>query len=473
MTQITPVLLCGGSGTRLWPVSRKAMPKQFTRLLGDQTLYQDALTRLSGPGWGAPVVVTSEAYGDLVHEQAEAAGVALADVLVEPSARNTAPAILAAALHLAGSDPDALMLIAPSDHAIPDAQAFRDAVLAGLDKVNDGQIVTFGIRPTRAETGYGWLELTETPDDFAPRPMSLAGFVEKPQAARAEEMLLEGRYLWNAGIFFASVRTLIAAFEAQAPGLLSPVRDALADAPARRHGPIRIAPAPWSEADDISIDYAVMERADNLCVVPFSAGWSDLGDWNAIWRERSTARDGVVTDGSVTAIECRDSLLSSEVEGLELVGIGLSDMVAVAMEDTVLIAHRDRAQDVKEAVSRLKARGAAQAERFVAQPDQWSETEADGTRYASRCVQITRGSEMVVPTSAPDTRWTVLAGRAFVSFPNESVALTTGASVSRRSGIAAHIRNPDRQPLVLLELQSHTVAEHAVAGAEVFAIAAE
>lgn len=472
MTQITPVLLCGGSGTRLWPVSRKAMPKQFTRLFGDQTLYQDALTRLSGPGWSAPVVVTSGCYVDLAEEQAEAIGVVPADVLVEPSARNTAPAILAAALHLAASDPDALLLIAPSDHAIPDAQAFRDAVSAGLDQARDGQIVTFGIRPTRAETGYGWLEVTEAPDHFAPRPISLARFVEKPQAARAEEMLSAGRFLWNAGIFFASARTLITAFETHAPGLMSPVRDALADA-SRRLGTVRIAPDPWSEAADISIDYAVMERAGNLCVVPFSAGWSDLGDWNAIWRERTNPQDGVVADGSVTAIDCKDSLLMSEVDGLELVGIGLTDMVAVAMEDTVLIAHRNRTQDVKEAVSRLKARGAAQTERFVTQSDQWSETEADGTRYASRCVQIARGSEMIVPASAPDTRWTLLAGRAFVSFPNDSVALTTGASISRRHGITAHIRNPDTHPLVLLELQSHTLAQHEAGGAEPFAIAAE
>src|SRR6056297_2740542 len=230
MTEITPVLLCGGSGTRLWPVSRKTMPKQFTRLLGEDTLYQAALRRFSGPEWNAPIVVTSDVYVDLACNQADALGVTPADVLVEPSARNTAPAILAAALHLAASDPDALMLIAPSDHAIPDAQAFRDAVLAGLDKVNDGQIVTFGICPTRAETGYGWLEMTEAPDDFAPRPMSLAGFVEKPKAARTEQMLAAGRYLWNAGIFLASARTLITAFETHARDLMLPVRCALADA---------------------------------------------------------------------------------------------------------------------------------------------------------------------------------------------------------------------------------------------------
>ncbi|TQM91498.1 mannose-1-phosphate guanylyltransferase [Roseinatronobacter monicus] len=472
MTQITPVLLCGGSGTRLWPVSRKAMPKQFTRLLGQDTLYQAALTRLSGPGWEAPMVVTSEAYLGMACDQAVAAGVVPADILVEPSARNTAPAILAAALHLAATDPDALLLIAPSDHAIPDARAFRDAVMVGAGPARNGQIVTFGICPTRAETGYGWLEMTEVPDDFAPRPMSLAGFVEKPHAARAEQMLAAGRYLWNAGIFLASAQTLITAFETHARGLMLPVRCALADA-THRHGIVRLASGPWARAEDISVDYAVMERADNLCVVPFSAGWSDLGDWNAIWREGSSDESGVIIDGDVTAIDCHDSLLRSEVSGLELVGVGLTDIVAVAMGDTVLIAHRDRAQDVKEAVARLKAREAAQAEGFVTDADQWSRTEAEGMQYASRCVQITQSTEKTVPASAPETRWTVLAGRAFVSFPNEVVALTKGTSVSRQQGVAAQIRNPDNAPLVLLEVQEHRLTQKVAEHPTPFAIAAE
>jgi mannose-1-phosphate guanylyltransferase/mannose-6-phosphate isomerase len=364
MTPITPVLLCGGSGTRLWPLSRKEMPKQFAPLIGANTLYQSALTRLSGFGWAAPVVVTAGAYLDIARVQANAVGIAPASLMIEPTARNTAPAILAAALHLAEADPEALMLVAPSDHAIPDADAFRATVFAGVPAALDGQIVTFGIRPTRAETGYGWLELGVAPGDFRPRPLPLTRFVEKPKAPQAEAMLAAGTYLWNAGIFLARARTLIDAFRAHAGDLILPVLAAVRDADVAGNA-LHLAAAPWGKAKDISVDYAVMERATNLCVVPFAAGWSDLGDWDAIWRETASEAGGMVTTGEVTAIGCEDSLLRSDTPGVELVGIGLSDMIVVAMGDAILVAHKSRVQEVKEAVAQLKARQAPQAEGFA------------------------------------------------------------------------------------------------------------
>lgn len=367
MTPITPVLLCGGSGTRLWPLSRKAMPKQFAPLMGDKTLYQSALLRLSGFGWAAPVVVTAADQLEVARRQAQEAGIAPAWLMVEPSARNTAPAILAAALQLAEQDPEALMLVAPSDHAIPDADAFRAAVFAGVPAALDGQIVTFGIRPTRAETGYGWLELGAAPGDFRPRPLPLRRFVEKPKAPQAEAMLAAGTYLWNAGIFLARARTLIDAFRAQAADLMLPVLAAVLDAD-RSGNVVHLAARPWAQAKDISVDYAVMERATNLCVVPFAAGWSDLGDWDAIWRETAAEAGGMVTTGEVTAIGCEDSLLRSDTPGVELVGIGLTDMIVVAMGDAILVAHKSRVQEVKEAVARLKARQAPQAEGFAPVP---------------------------------------------------------------------------------------------------------
>jgi mannose-1-phosphate guanylyltransferase/mannose-6-phosphate isomerase len=364
MTPITPVLLCGGYGTRLWPMSRKAMPKQFARLLGDETLYQSALLRLSGFGWADPVIVTSSAYLDLARTQSAEIGMTPACLMVEPSARNTAPAILAAALHLAATDPAALMLIAPSDHAIPDAAAFRDAVFAGTGAAMAGQIVTFGIRPTRAETGYGWLETGDATLKVAPRAVSLKRFVEKPKVPQAQAMLEDGRYLWNAGIFLATAGTLVSAFRAHADKLMGPVLAAVLDADLVGNT-LHLATKHWNEAEDISVDYAVMERAKNLCVVPFAAGWSDLGEWDAIWREGASEADGVVATGDVTAIGCEDSLLRCDTAGVELVGIGLKDMIVVAMDDAILVAPRHRAQEVKEAVARLKARRAVQAEGFA------------------------------------------------------------------------------------------------------------
>ncbi|MCL4141851.1 UNVERIFIED_CONTAM: hypothetical protein GTU68_048090, partial [Idotea baltica] len=351
---IHPVLLCGGSGTRLWPLSRKSFPKQFARLLSEETLFQAAAKRLAGPDVAPPLVITGSDFRFIVTEQLAEANIDLGTILIEPEARNTAPAILAAALHLAATDPDALMLVMPSDHVVPDNEAFRAITLAGVAAAEAGQIITFGIQPTRPETGYGWLELETPPQSDALVSMPLVRFVEKPDAARADEMLATGRYLWNAGIFLLSVKTALAAFETHAPGLMAPVRAAV-DAAQPDLSFLRLDPEAWAKVEDISIDYAVMERADNLEVVPFAGAWSDLGDWASVWRESDPDETGSATQGPATAIDCNNTLLRAESEGQELVGIGLKDLTVIAMPDAVLVADKSRAQDVRLAVSALKA----------------------------------------------------------------------------------------------------------------------
>ncbi len=225
---IHPLLLCGGSGTRLWPLSRKSYPKQFVKLTGEESLFQASTRRLSGPDFADPVIVTGSDYRFVVLEQMAAVERVPAAVLIEPEARNTAPAILAGALRLAASDPDGLMLVVPSDHVIPDVEHFRKTVLAAVPAAQAGRFVTFGITPSRAETGYGWLELAEAMDaDTVSEPQPLKSFVEKPEQAAAEEMLAGKRHLWNGGIFLFSVRTLIAAFEAHDPTMLAGVQAAL------------------------------------------------------------------------------------------------------------------------------------------------------------------------------------------------------------------------------------------------------
>ena len=452
MSMITPVLLCGGSGTRLWPLSRKASPKQFAPLLGAETLYQATLARLSGPGWADPLVVTSAAYSQIAQDQAGAAGLGPVRLMIEPLARNTAPAILAAALELAAADPKALLLIAPSDHAIPDAQAFRAAVAAGVAAAHAGNIVTFGIRPTRAETGYGWLELGADPGDFAPRPLPLQRFVEKPAAAQAQAMLEAGTYLWNAGIFLATADTLIQAFALLAPRLIAPVSAALAGAD-RSLAALTLASGPWGQAEDISVDYAVMERATNLCVIPFAAGWSDLGDWDAIWRESAPEAGGLITTGDVTAIGCENSLLRSDTDGVELVGIGLQDMIVVAMADAILVAPRGRVQEVKDAVARLKQRRAVQAEGFGIRQGAWSETRVDGQRFASRSLQLAPGAERLVAEGGPDTRWMVLSGRALFCTASGTEIVLPGGTVSHQATPVLRIAALGRERLVLVEMQ--------------------
>ena len=447
---ITPILLCGGSGTRLWPLSRKSYPKQFVPLTGETTLFQASAARLSGPGFAAPLVLTGSDFRFIVTEQLAAAGIDPGAVLIEPEGRNTAPAVLAAALWLERSDPEALMLVAPSDHVVPDAAAFRAAVEAGAEAARAGRLVTFGIRPDRAETGYGYLELAEDPGDFTARPLALKRFVEKPDAAGAAEMLAAGSYLWNAGIFLFSVQTILAAFRAYAPGLIAPVQAALAEGQPDL-GFFRLAPEPWAGAEDISIDYAVMERADNLSVVPFAGGW------DAVWREAPRDGRGVAVSGPATALDCDDTLLRSEDSRLEVVGIGLKNIVAVAMPDAVLVADAARAQEVKQAVAALKAKGAAQAESFPLdhRPWGWFESLVIGDRFQVKRIHVHPGAALSLQSHHHRSEhWIVVEGTAKVTVDGEVKLVTENQSVYIPLGAVHRMENPGKVPMVLIEVQT-------------------
>ncbi len=456
---IHPILLCGGSGTRLWPLSRKSYPKQFTKLTGEESLFQASAKRLSGPGFAAPAVITGADYRFVVTEQLAGAEIAAAATLIEPEGRNTAPAILAGALELQARDHDALMLVAPSDHVIPDEAAFRDAVLAAVPAAEAGRIVTFGIRPDRPETGYGWLALSEAPSaDFAPVPQPLRGFVEKPEAATAKEMLAGGLHLWNAGIFLFSTNAIITAFERHQPEMLDAVRRSVHEAEHDLHF-LRLAPGPWADCADISIDYAVMEKADNLTVVPYGGAWSDLGGWDAVWRESGPDEAGIVTSGPATAIDCTDSLLRAEDDQQALVGIGLQDIIAVAMPDAVLVAHKDRAQDVKQAVAALKAQGAKQAETLPRdyRPWGWFEGIALGQRFQVKRIHVHPGAALSLQSHHHRSEhWIVVAGTAKVTIDDEVQLVTENQSVYIPLGAVHRMENPGKVPMVLIEVQTGT-----------------
>lgn len=451
---IHPVLLCGGSGTRLWPLSRKSFPKQFTRLIGAESLFQASARRLSGPDFAPPLIITGSDYRFIVTEQLLAAGVDPGPVLIEPSARNTAPAVLAAALHLARTDPEAVMLVAPSDHVVPDAAAFRAAVMAGLPAARAGRIVTFGIRPTRAETGYGWLELSAPAQDG--QAIDLRRFVEKPPRDKAEAMLAAGNYLWNAGIFLFTARTILAAFTEHAPALLPPVTAAVDQAQADL-GFLRLAPEPWSGAEAISIDYAVMERSSNLVAVPFGAGWSDLGGWDAVAAEMPHDAQGNALGGAATAIGCTDTLLRSEDDRVELVGIGLEGIIAIATPDAVLVAHKSRAQEVKKAVEVLQAKGAKQAEHFPRdhRPWGWFETLALSDRFQVKRIVVKPGAALSLQSHMHRSEhWIVVTGTARVTVDDSVRLVTENESVYIPLGAKHRMENPGKVPMILIEVQT-------------------
>jgi mannose-1-phosphate guanylyltransferase/mannose-6-phosphate isomerase len=454
---IHPVLLCGGSGTRLWPLSRKSHPKQFVKLLGEESLFQASARRLSGKGFAAPSVVAGSDFRFMVVEQLAAVEIAPHQILIEPSARNTAAAICAAAVALDAKNGDSLMLVAPSDHVIPNAESFRKTVAAAVPTALAGQIVTFGIRPDRAETGYGWLELTKrVVEGSLPTSQPLRSFVEKPDPETAEALLLGGIHLWNAGIFLFSTSTILEAFAEYAPEILGVVRSSYNEAETDL-GFTRLAVEPWFELEDISIDYAVMERAPNLSVMPFSGSWSDLGDWQAMWREGAADSEGVVTSGPSTAISCSNTLLQATSETQELVGIGLENIIAVAMPDAVLVSHKDRAQDVKKVVVELRAKGASQAEILPRdyRPWGWYESIALGSRFQVKRIVVNPGAALSLQSHQyRSEHWIVVEGTAKVTIDKQCKIITENQSVYIPLGAVHRMENPSEVPLTLIEVQT-------------------
>lgn len=453
-TLIHPVILCGGSGTRLWPVSRQSFPKQFSRLLGAESLFQATARRLSGEGFADPVIVTSADFRFVVRDQLAAVGIRPAAVLIEPSPRNTAPAVLAATLWLERQAPGALTLVAPSDHLMPDPASFRLAVASAVRSAAEGGIVTFGITPSTPETGYGYLELAAPAAGTDAVP--LARFVEKPDFATATYMAGSGRHLWNAGIFLFRSDVMTAAFANLAPGLLPPVTRAV-DAAKPDLAFLRLLPEAWDDVEPISIDYAIMERAEGLWAVPYGGGWTDLGGWAAIWAEGSRGGDGVVQVGQVLALDCRDSLLRSEDEGLQLVGIGLEGIVAVAMQDAVLVARKADAQRVKDAVEALKERKVAQATSFRRdhRPWGWFENLANGERFKVKRIVVLPGAALSLQSHRfRAEHWIVVEGTARVTVGDSVTTVSENQSVYIPLGERHRLENPGTKPMVLIEVQT-------------------
>ena len=453
MNLIHPIILCGGSGTRLWPVSRKAYPKQFAPLLGEASLYQMTLNRFAADGFAAPLVMTGDAFRFLATDQAAETGLSDARVVVEPSGRDTAPAILTAALMLK-EDPDALMLVAPSDHVIGDADAFRAAIMAGADAARTGAFVTFGVAPTRPETGYGYLELAEAAGGGA--AVALKSFREKPDLETAEAMLAQGGYLWNAGIFLMRVGDLLAAFETHAPDLLGPCQAAI-ETGADDLDFFRLGTEAYAEARAISFDYAIMEKAETVMAVPLPGGWSDLGSWDALWSEAGPDETGTALTGTAFALDCRDSYLRSEDESIRVVGLGLDGVIAVAMRDAVLVADKSRAQDVKGVVDMLRGNEVAQADDYPRfhRPWGWYETLCLGTRFQVKRIMVKPGGILSLQSHHHRSEhWIVVAGTAEVTIGEEVRLVSENQSVYIPLGTVHRMANPGKLPMYLIEVQT-------------------
>lgn len=452
---IYPVILCGGAGTRLWPASRRNQPKQFSLEFDGLSLFQHAVTLVEAPGFAKVEVITGDDLKFRIIEQMAHIARSPGSVLVEPHARNTAPAVLAAALHIAAADPDGVMLVLPSDHRIADKPAFLAAVSAALPRAMGGDLVTFGITPTRPETGYGYLELSDPASRFAETPQRLVRFVEKPDAERARHMLEGGRHLWNAGIFLMSVKAVLAAYAEHAPDLHAAVTSAMAEA--RIEPPfINIGAAGWSQATSISVDYAIMEKASNLAVMPYSGYWSDLGDWSSVWRDGRADGDGNVLTGDALAYNCRASILRSEVEDQMIFGLDLDHMIVVATSDAILVAPQSSSQKVGEVVKQLHHMQRPEGIRARHDHRPWGWYDSIAVRDGFQVKQI-----MVAPHAALSLQshgkraehWIIMAGQATVTVDSTVRVMGPGDYVFIPTGAIHRLENHGDLPVMMLEVQ--------------------
>ena len=460
MSKVYPVLLAGGSGTRLWPLSRKSFPKQFSKLIGEKTLFQFSAQRLTFShilDFAPHITLTNADFRFIIGEQLQEVGIDPGPILIEPEAKNTAAAILAASLFAYSKDEDAVLLVAPSDHVIPDTAAFHEAIKVGLSYVENQKMVTFGIKPTHPETGYGYLQLSmDLLDGYG--ASDLGKFIEKPNLQDAKQMLEAGHYLWNAGIFLFRAYDMVDAFRVHAPETLDLVSQAVDEA-SPDLGFLRLAKEPWSKLEEISIDYAIMEKAQNLVAVPYASKWFDLGGWDAVWSESEPDISGNVTSETAHAIECSNSLLRSESSSQQVVGIGLNDIMAIAMPDAVLIAPKGRAQDVKKAVELLKSKNIDQAEIFpkAHRPWGWFESLALGDCFQVKRICVKPGAALSLQSHKyRSEHWIVVEGTAKVRIEDKITMVTEGQSVYVPLGAKHRMENSGKLPMLLIEVQIGT-----------------
>jgi len=459
MAPITPVVLAGGLGTRLWPLSRKSYPKQFSKILGEHSLFQQAALRLLSSNkieFKPHITLTNANFRFIVGEQLQSVGINPGPILIEPTAKNTAPAILAACLHAYKNDNNAIMLVAPSDHIITDTSAFHDAISVGLREVNLGKIIAFGIQPTRAETGYGYLELDKLTFQSGQSSTNIIQFIEKPTKEIAEAMVAQGNYLWNAGILLFRAQDMIEAFGCHSSHILENVTHALEKGKSDLDF-FRLDPKEWGQCDNISIDFAIMEKVTNLVAIPFAGGWSDLGGWDAIWEEMGPNENGLSISSNAHAIDCKNTLLRSESETQELVGLGLDNIIAVAMPDAVLVAHKDKAQDVKDIVAKLKLNNVQQAESFLKdhRPWGWFESLTITNRFQVKRICVYPGAALSLQSHLHRSEhWIIVEGTAKITLDGEEKLVTEGESVYVPLGAIHRMENPGKLPMIVIEVQT-------------------
>ncbi|WP_202839533.1 mannose-1-phosphate guanylyltransferase/mannose-6-phosphate isomerase [Luteimonas saliphila] len=448
MTHLQPVLLSGGSGTRLWPLSRDAYPKQFLPLAGEETMLQDTWRRVAPLASTAPIVVANEEHRFLAAEQLRLVGVEHARIVLEPAGRNTAPAIAAAALQAQADGGDPLLLVLPSDHVVRDAKGFRAAVRAAIPAAEAGVLVTFGVVPSAPETGFGYIQSAA-----GEGVRDVLRFVEKPDAATAQSYLDAGGYYWNSGMFLFRASRYLAELERFRPDIAAAVRQAFVAA--TRDGDfIRLDRDAFAASPSDSIDYAVMEKTADARVLPVDIGWNDVGSWSALWEVSEQDGDGNASHGDVIAIDSRNSYAYAR----RLVAlVGVDDLVVVETDDAVLVARKDKVQQVKDVVARLKSdqRSHAVLHREVHRP--WGSYDSidQGDGFQVKRIKVKPGARLSLQSHRHRAEhWIVVRGTARVTRDNDVFELHANQSTYIPLGAKHRLENPGSEMLELIEVQS-------------------
>jgi mannose-1-phosphate guanylyltransferase/mannose-6-phosphate isomerase len=448
MTAVIPVILSGGSGTRLWPKSRKAYPKQLHTLYGDCTLLQHTVKRVSGAY--PPIVVCNESQRFMVAEQLDEICPEKASIILEPVGRNTAPAIAVAAYHALSIDPDAVIVVLAADHLIKDQEAFQSSLVKAVSRAEQGKLVAFGVVPTKPETGYGYINSTIDSDAGGP----VNKFVEKPDAETAVKYLASGDYFWNSGMFVFRAQDYLDELTQFEPEIVTHSKQSLKGA-VQDLDFIRLEQESFGTCKDISVDYAVMERTGKAWTVPLDAQWSDLGSWESLWDALDKDADGNVISGDVILEGCTNSLFHSEHRLVSAVGV--QDLIVVDTDDSLLIVNKSQSQNVKAIVDKLKAssRSECNLHRKVYRP--WgSFDDVDvGERYKVKRIEVKPGASLSLQMHHHRAEhWVVVSGTALVQKGKEEILVSENESIFIPLGEHHRLSNPGRIPLSLIEIQS-------------------
>ena len=460
MSHIVPVILSGGAGTRLWPLSREHYPKQLLALVGEQTMLQQTISRLDNmSNIQASLVVSNEGHRFLVAEQLRQLNKTPQAIILEPVGRNTAPALTLAALALMKNDPDAVMLVMPADHVIQNNNAFQQAVVHGAELAEQNQLVTFGVVPTGPETGYGYIRKgapldVQTAGNTDAIAFRVSAFVEKPDKVKAKLYIDSGEYLWNSGIFMMRVSAWLQELARHRPDIAKACAQAYEQGKADADF-YRVDKALFTQCPSDSIDYAVMEKTDCATVVPLDAGWSDVGAWPALWEVSARNADGNVMQGDVMAHQTRNTLLIAQHRFVA--AVGLQDVIVVETADAVLVAHKDQAQDVKAIVSHLKDAKRIEhiSHRKVYRPWGCYEGVDAGERFQVKRITVNPGAALSLQMHHHRAEhWIVVTGTARVTRGDEVFLLAENQSTYIPLGTKHRLENPGAMPLEMIEVQS-------------------